>query len=158
MYEINSPLRRGGSISKADPEFIARATHLMGQSAQLAVDALGDLAALDSLVQGSFMKQLNNAAGALTGKTDITDSNKKIEAAFAKSEITANAFLGRAFGQMRGICDYIEDCNYLLGNRCKSVIREAIHSSPKTISGVAGTLGVSQGYLEIALLRCAYGT
>jgi hypothetical protein len=157
MYDIDSPLRRGGSLARPDPQFIVHANHLMGESARNAIDALGNLAALDSLVQKSIMGKLSDLSSAVAGNSEIVAQNKAAEAAYAKQEINAAAFLARAFGNMEGISDYIQDCNYILGSRCKSVIRSAIKNSPNTLVGAAQALGVSQGYLEIAMLRCAYG-
>ena len=159
MYEVSSPLRSGGSLTRADPQFIAHAMHLMNFSSEQAVDALGNLAALESMTQRGLLERVcETAETAVSNYPALRERNMQLQAAFAKGEVTASALLGRAFGNMGGIVEYIEDCNYMLGSRCRNVLTRAIHSNPQTISQAAGVLGFSQGYLEIALLRCAYGT
>ncbi len=159
MYEMTSPLRSGGSLVKADPAFVSHVMHLMNFSSEQAVDALGNLAALESMASRGILERICETAElAVSSDSALRERNTQMQAAFAKGEVTASALLGRAFGNMKGIADYIQDCNYLLGSRCHNVLRTAINSHPETIAQAAGALGFSQGYLEIALLRCTYGT
>lgn len=155
MYDLVSPLRNGGSLIRADPAFIRECLIKIGVSTEEATNALGNMAALESIVQRDFSRRMYDF---FENCSVVAGRREEERALISQSQIKAMETLGVTFGNFKAITDYIQDYNIILGCKCKRVISDVIKNSSDSVEGMAKALGVSKGYLEIALLRCAYGT